>query len=121
MAGVRPRHRDPAGPDGTRLAALGGCRRFISRTVPYLGEARDYYNSSIAGNGAYFGVAPWLVLLLRVAFVAMAAFSLWFLYRYYRKTNELLWLTTSSGVLLGTTFLVGSLGQATTRCCCSRC
>ena len=25
---------------------------FISRTVPYLGEARDYYNSSIAGNGA---------------------------------------------------------------------
>ena len=54
---------------------------FISRTVPYLGEARDYYNSSIAGNGAYFGVAPWLVLLLRVAFVLMAAFSLWFLYR----------------------------------------
>ncbi|WP_232719412.1 glycosyltransferase family 87 protein [Gordonia metallireducens] len=84
---------------------------FISRTVPYLGEARDYYNSSIAGNGAYFGVAPWLVLLLRVAFVLMAAFSLWFLYRYYRKTNELLWLATSSGVLLGTTFLVGSLGQ----------
>ncbi|OCW88213.1 glycosyltransferase family 87 protein [Gordonia sp. SMJS1] len=84
---------------------------FISRTVPYLGEARDYYNSSIAGNGAYFGVAPWLVLLLRVAFVAMAAFSLWFLYRYYRKTNELLWITASSGVLLCTTFLVGSLGQ----------
>ena len=84
---------------------------FISRTVPYLGEARDYYNSSIAGNGAYFGVAPWLVLLLRIAFVLMAVFSLWFLYRYYRKTNELLWLATSSGVLLGTTFLVGSLGQ----------
>ncbi|MBA5848596.1 glycosyltransferase family 87 protein [Gordonia amicalis] len=84
---------------------------FISRTVPYLGEARDYYNSSIAGNGAYFGVSPWLVLLLRAAFVVMAAFSLWFLYRYYRKTNELLWLATSSGVLLGTAFLVGSLGQ----------
>ncbi|MEO9328623.1 glycosyltransferase family 87 protein [Gordonia aurantiaca] len=84
---------------------------FISVTVPYLGEARDYYNSSIAGNGAYFGVAPWLILLLRVAFVAMAAFSLWFLYRYYRKTNELLWLATSSGVLLGTEFLIGALGQ----------
>ena len=62
-------------------------------------------------HGAYFGVAPWLVVLLRVAFVAMAVFSLWFLYRYYRTTNELLWLTTSSGVLLTTTFLVGALGQ----------
>lgn len=84
---------------------------FITRTLPYLGESRDYYNSSISGNGAYFGVADWLIVLLRVAFAAMAVFSLWFLYRYYRKTNQLLWLTTSSGVLLVTTFLVGSLGQ----------
>ncbi|GAC68877.1 glycosyltransferase family 87 protein [Gordonia soli] len=84
---------------------------FISRTIPYLGEARDYYNSSIAGNGAYFGVADWLVIVLRIAFVVMAVFSLWFLYRYYRRTNELLWITTSSGILLVTTFLVGSLGQ----------
>ncbi|MFW0784836.1 glycosyltransferase family 87 protein [Gordonia sp. CPCC 206044] len=84
---------------------------FISRTLPYLSEARDYYNSSIAGNGAYFGVADWLVLLLRIAFVLMAVFSLWFLYRYYRKTDELLWLTTSTGVLLVTEFLVGALGQ----------
>jgi arabinofuranan 3-O-arabinosyltransferase len=84
---------------------------FITRTIPYLGEARDYYNSSIAGNGAYFGVDEWLIILLRIAFIVMAAFSLWFLYRYYRRTNELLWLTTSSGVLLVSTFLVGSLGQ----------
>ncbi len=35
---------------------------FVKRTVPYLGEVRDYYNSSIAGNGAYFGVQSWLVL-----------------------------------------------------------
>ncbi len=86
-------------------------KSFLTRTLPYLMESRDYYNSSISGNGAYFGVADWLVILLRVAFVAMAVFSLWFLYRYYRQTNELLWATTSSGVLLGTTFLVGSLGQ----------
>ncbi|MEE3850515.1 glycosyltransferase family 87 protein [Gordonia sp. LSe1-13] len=84
---------------------------FVTRTVPYLGEARDYYNSSIAGNGAYFGVADWLVLLLRIAFVAMAIFGLWFLYRYYRRTDELLWLATSSGILLATQFLVGALGQ----------
>jgi arabinofuranan 3-O-arabinosyltransferase len=84
---------------------------FIKRTAPYLFEARDYYNSSIVGNGAYFGVQTWLVVLLRIAFVLMAAFSLWFLYRHYRKTDELLWLTTSSGVLLCTSWLVGSLGQ----------
>ncbi|WP_347954289.1 glycosyltransferase family 87 protein [Gordonia aichiensis] len=84
---------------------------FVKRTVPYLGETRDYYNSSITGNAAYFGVDGWLTWVLRIAFVAMAAFSLWFLYKYYRRTDELLWLATSSGVLLGTTFLVGSLGQ----------
>ncbi|MFT3662579.1 MAG: glycosyltransferase family 87 protein [Gordonia sp. (in: high G+C Gram-positive bacteria)] len=86
-------------------------RSFLDRTLPYLMSTRDYYNSSITGNGIYFGVADWLILLLRIAFIVMAAFSLWFLYRYYAKENELLWLTTSSGVLLGTTFLVSSLGQ----------
>ncbi|WP_299574704.1 glycosyltransferase family 87 protein [uncultured Williamsia sp.] len=84
---------------------------FIKRTVPYLGEARDYYNSSIAGNGAYFGVQPWLLYVLRIAFVLMAVFCLWFLWRFYRQTDELLWAATSSGVLLVTVFLVSSLGQ----------
>ena len=86
-------------------------RSFVSRTAPYLFEARDYYNSSIVGNAAYFGVQTWLVVLLRIAFVLMAAFSLWFLYRYYRTTDELLWMSTSAGVLLCTSWLVGSLGQ----------
>lgn len=86
-------------------------KSFLSHTVPYLTSTRDYYNSSITGNGAYFGVADWLIVVLRIAFTLMAIFSLWFLYRYYRHTNELLWMATSSGVLLCTTFLVGSLGQ----------
>lgn len=84
---------------------------FVRRTVPYLGETRDYYNSSVTGNAAYFGIDSWLAWLLRVAFFAMAVFALWFLYKYYRRSDELLWLTTSSGVLLVTTFLIGSLGQ----------
>ncbi|MFT4087540.1 MAG: glycosyltransferase family 87 protein [Gordonia sp. (in: high G+C Gram-positive bacteria)] len=84
---------------------------FVTRTLPYLAETRNYYNSSIGGNGAYFGVDGWLIQLLRIVFLAMAVFALWFLYRYYRTTDELLWLSTSSGVLLLTTFLVGSLGQ----------
>lgn len=84
---------------------------FLRRTTPYLAEVRDYYNSSIAGNGLYFGIAPWLLYVLRIAFVLMAVFSLWFLYRYYRQSDELLWMTTSAGVLLCTSFLVSSLGQ----------
>ncbi|UQE73270.1 DUF2029 domain-containing protein [Gordonia sp. PP30] len=86
-------------------------RSFLDRTVPYLSETRDYYNSSIAGNGAYFGVADWLIILLRIAFVLMAIFSLWFLYKYYSDNDELLWLATSSGVLMATLWLVSSLGQ----------
>ena len=84
---------------------------FVKRTSPYLFASRDYYNSSISGNGAYFGIDSWLIIVLRVMFTLMAIFSLWFLYRYYRKTDELLWMTTTSGVLLCTLFLVGSLGQ----------
>lgn len=84
---------------------------YLSRTVPYLSATRDYYNSSIAGNGLYFGVADWLVILLRVAFALMGLFCLWFLYRYYRESDPLLWLAVSSGVILTTVFLVGSLGQ----------
>lgn len=85
--------------------------KFFTRTYPYLSEVRDYYNSSIGGNGLHYGVDPWLVLVLRVAFAAMAVFGLWFLYRYYRKSQPLLWLTASSGILLCTWFLVGPLGQ----------
>lgn len=84
---------------------------FVKRTVPYLGEARDYYNSSIAGNGAHYGVDGWLITLLRIAFTLMGIFSLWFLYRYYRKSDPVLWLSASSGILLCTSFLVGPLGQ----------
>lgn len=84
---------------------------FVRKTVPYLGATRDYFNSSLSGWGLYYGVHPWLVLALRASVVVMAVVALWLLYRYYRETDELLWLTTSSGVLLLATFLASSLGQ----------
>ncbi|GAA3047681.1 arabinofuranan 3-O-arabinosyltransferase [Gordonia defluvii] len=84
---------------------------FMSQTFPYLRETRDYYNSSIGGLGTFYGLAPWLILVLRVMFVAMGAFGVWFLWRYYRDKDEVLWLTASSGILLATSFLVGPLGQ----------
>ncbi|MCT7659576.1 arabinofuranan 3-O-arabinosyltransferase [Mycobacterium deserti] len=84
---------------------------FITRTVPYLLTTRDYFNSSIAGNGIYYGLPMWLILVLRIAFVVLAGYTLWLLYKYYRTQDPLFWMLTSSGVLLIATFLVLSLGQ----------
>lgn len=83
---------------------------FIERTVPYLLESRDYFNSSIVGNGAYFGLPEWLVLALRALFAVMVLISLWLLYRYYRN-DELFFLTTTTGVIMTASFLLPSLGQ----------
>jgi arabinofuranan 3-O-arabinosyltransferase len=84
---------------------------WVSGTLPYIFSIRDYFNSSIQGNGIYYGLPTWLILLLRIAFVALAALSLWLLYRYYRTRDPLFWMATSSGVLLIASFLVLSLGQ----------
>ncbi|KAA0084498.1 DUF2029 domain-containing protein [Mycolicibacterium sp. P9-64] len=84
---------------------------FIRNTVPYIFSTRDYFNSSIQGNGIYYGLPMWLILLLRVIFGLLAVGSLWLLYRYYRERDPLFWMLTSSGVLLIATFLVTALGQ----------
>jgi len=83
---------------------------FVHHTLPYLMESRDYFNSSIVGNGTYYGLPVALIWALRIAFAAMVAVSLWLLYRYYRN-DELFFVATASGVLLAGSFLIGSLGQ----------
>ncbi|QCQ90864.1 glycosyltransferase family 87 protein [Rhodococcus sp. SGAir0479] len=83
---------------------------FVHHTLPYLMESRDYFNSSIVGNGTYFGLPVALIWALRIAFAAIVAVSLWLLYRYYRQ-DELFFVATASGVLLTASFLLGSLGQ----------
>ena len=84
---------------------------FVTRTSAYIFTTRDYFNSSIAGNGLYYGLPVWLTLLLRLAFIVLAVVSLWLLYKYYRTRDPLFWMMTSSGVLLIMSFLVSSLGQ----------
>jgi arabinofuranan 3-O-arabinosyltransferase len=84
---------------------------FVRNTVPYIFSTRDYFNSSILGNGIYYGLPMWLILLLRIGFGLLAVGSLWLLYRYYRERDPLFWMLTSSGVLLIATFLVTALGQ----------
>ncbi|MCV7193536.1 glycosyltransferase family 87 protein [Mycolicibacterium brumae] len=84
---------------------------FVNNTVPYLLQTRDYFNSSIVGNGGYYGLPPTMILGLRVLFIVLAAVSLWLLYRYYRQRDPLFWMLTSSGVLLTTSWLVLGLAQ----------
>ncbi|MCB0923017.1 MAG: arabinofuranan 3-O-arabinosyltransferase [Mycobacterium sp.] len=84
---------------------------FVNRTLPYIFSTRDYFNSSVLGNGVYYGLPMWLIIALRVAFVVLAAGSLWLLYRYYRERDPLFWMLTSSGVLLIASWLVLSLAQ----------
>lgn len=84
---------------------------FFTRTVPYILGTRDYFNSSILGNGTYYGLPIWLIWSLRVGFALLAIASLWLLYRYYRTRDQLFWMLTSSGVLLVASWLVLSLGQ----------
>jgi len=85
---------------------------FFKRTLPYILGTRDYFNSSILGNGVYYGLPMWLIVFLRILFTALAVGALWLLYRYYRTRDPLFWMATSSGVLLVWSFLVLSLGQA---------
>jgi len=84
--------------------------QFVEHTVPYLLEARDYFNSAIVGNGMYYGLPGWLVLGLRLVLAVMVLVSLWLLYRYCRD-DEVFFVCTSTGVLLCASFLLGSLGQ----------
>ena len=84
---------------------------FVRNTVPYIFSTRDYFNSSILGNGIYYGLPEWLILLLRIVFGLLAVGSLWLLYRYYRERDQLFWMLTSSGVLLISSWLVLSLAQ----------
>ncbi len=84
---------------------------FYRHTLPYIFSTRDYFNSSILGNGIYYGLPMWLIVLLRVIFALLTVGSLWLLYRYYRTRDPLFWFCTSSGVLLIASWLVGSLGQ----------
>jgi arabinofuranan 3-O-arabinosyltransferase len=84
---------------------------FVTRTLPYIFSIRDYFNSSIQGNGVYYGLPTWLILLLRIVFLALAVASLWLLYRHYRTRDPLFWMATSSGVLLIASYLVLTLGQ----------
>ncbi|WP_446223121.1 glycosyltransferase family 87 protein [Nocardia sp. IBHARD005] len=84
--------------------------KFFTHVVPYLAKTRDYFNSSVSGNGLYYGLPHGLILLVQAVMVGVVAVSLWLLWRYYRH-DDLFFVTTFSGVLLTASFLLPSLGQ----------
>ena len=71
---------------------------FVTRTLPYIFTTRDYFNSSIQGNGIYYGLPMWLILLLRIVLRgSWRSVSLWLLYRYYRTRDPLFWMADVLG------------------------
>ncbi|WP_067894150.1 glycosyltransferase family 87 protein [Nocardia vaccinii] len=83
---------------------------YLHRTLPYSIQARDYFNSSIPGTAAYWGLPSPLVWSIRIGMGVLVLISLWLLYRYYRH-DELFFICTSSGILLLAEFLISGLGQ----------
>lgn len=88
-----------------------GARDYIDIVVPYLGQTRDYANSSLAGFAVYFGMPGWahaLLFILVALAVAVAVLGL----AQWRYSDEWLWLTVSSAVLIAGVCVLSSLGQA---------
>ncbi|QGU04766.1 glycosyltransferase family 87 protein [Corynebacterium comes] len=100
-------------PVGFNLAAwplVPGASDYLGRLVPYLGEVRDYANSSLSGAAVYFGMPPVLETAIWLLFAAIVAVGVLVLLR-WRYTDPLLWATTTSGLLLAGVFFLSSLGQ----------
>jgi len=87
-----------------------GAGDYVTRLVPYLGQVRDYANSSLAGISVYFGMPPVLESLIWLLFAVIVAVGVIVLLR-WRHTDPLLWATTTTGLLMTGVFFLSSLGQ----------
>lgn len=88
-----------------------GARDYIDVVVPYLGQTRDYANSSLSGLAVYFGMPAWVHATVFAVIAAAVAVAVLGLAR-WRYSDEWLWLSVSSAVLLAGVCLLSSLGQA---------
>lgn len=83
---------------------------YLTELVPYLGEVRDYANSSLAGLAVYFGMPTvlqtfWFLLFALIGVIGGLTLLRW------RYTDPLLWATSTTGLLLTGVFFLSSLGQ----------
>ncbi len=87
-----------------------GASDYLTRTMPYLGQVRDYANSSFPGFVVYYGLPQWLEWVAFIGFGALVLVAVIMLLR-LRHSEPLLWLSTTAGILLVGAFLLSSLGQ----------
>ncbi|AKE41361.1 glycosyltransferase family 87 protein [Corynebacterium kutscheri] len=83
---------------------------YFTKTTPYLGEIRDYSNSSLRGLSVYFGMPGWLTALWFFIFSVLILIGLIALLR-IRYLDPLLWVTTTSSLLIVGVCFLSSLGQ----------
>ncbi|WJY68194.1 glycosyltransferase family 87 protein [Corynebacterium auris] len=88
-----------------------GAGDYVDRLLPYLGQTRDYANSSLAGFAVYFGAPGWLHAILFILLAAAVVVAVVALSR-FRWTAGWMWASTSAGVLIAGVCLLSSLGQA---------
>lgn len=89
---------------------IPGANDYVSRTMPYLSEVRDYANSSLPGAAVYFGMPTWQKNVWFMMFAILIIIALLILLR-YRNSEPLFWACTTSSVLLTGVFFLSSLGQ----------
>ncbi|WP_245797223.1 glycosyltransferase family 87 protein [Corynebacterium aquilae] len=87
-----------------------GAGDYVTRLMPYLKQTRDYANSSLSGQAVFYQMPGWQEKFWQVFFAAVVAAGVIFLLR-YRNTDPLLWMATTSGLLLCGVFFLSSLGQ----------
>lgn len=87
-----------------------GASEYVTRTMPYLGETRDFANSSLPGLAIYFGMPTWMEITWFLIFGAMVGLAVLALLR-FRNTEPYFWAATTTGVLLTGVFFLSSLGQ----------
>lgn len=87
-----------------------GAHAYVTTVMPYLGQTRDYANSSLAGFSEYFGMPSFPHAFLWCVFASFCAVGALALL-YWRNTDPYLWASTTSGLLLTGVFLLSSLGQ----------
>lgn len=100
----------PAGLNLVAWPITPGASGYLSNLVPYLGQTRDYANSSLAGVQAYFGLADAVYYPLWLICAGLVGITVIVLLR-WRYTDITLWALTTSGVLLVGVFFLSSLGQ----------
>ncbi|MBP3087743.1 DUF2029 domain-containing protein [Corynebacterium sp. sy017] len=83
---------------------------YLSIVTPYLGEVRNYANSSLAGVFVYFGFPEWIHKIAFAFFALVIIAGLFFLLR-IREKQPLEWAIYTASLLLTGVFLLSSLGQ----------